>query len=104
VLVNLDPRLPDALLRRPLHAGVRVNRRELVDPFGVVRQIQAGPEASFQHVAVSLGEQFSPVPGQERLVQEEVAKAWDDCLREEAHGYPPGPLRPPRFYRPFAFG
>src|SRR5262249_49788030 len=61
-------------------------RRKLMDSFRVVGQVQAGPESDLQHVAVGTGEQLSPVPSQERLVQEEVAKAWDNYLREEAHG------------------
>jgi hypothetical protein len=73
LLVNLDPPLLDPLLRQPVHSGVRINRRERVDSFGVVRQVQAGPEADLHNVAVSTGEQLSPVPSQERLVQEQVA-------------------------------
>jgi hypothetical protein len=86
LLVNLDPPLLDPLLRQPVHSGVRINRRELTDSLRVVGQVQPGPEADLHNVAVSTGEQFSPVPGQERLVQEQVAKAWDDYLREKAHG------------------
>jgi len=44
-----------------------------------------------------------PVPSQERLVQEEVAKAWDDYLREEAHGNPPGPLASASILPPVRF-
>jgi hypothetical protein len=61
-----------------------VGRRERADSFGVVPQVQARPEANLHNVAVSTGENCSPVPGQERFVQEEVAKAWGDYLREEA--------------------
>src|SRR5581483_8665383 len=99
VLVNLDPRLLDPFLRQPVHARVRVNRRELVDPFGVVREVQAGPEADLQNVAVSTGEQPSPVPGQQGLVQEEVAEAWDDDLREKCPRSPPAVLGTGRYFR-----
>ena len=61
MLVNLDAPLLDPFLRQPVHSGVRVNRRELVDPLRVVGQVQAGPEADLQNIPVGVGEQFSPV-------------------------------------------
>jgi hypothetical protein len=55
-----------------------------VDVCGIERQIQANPEANLHNIAASVGEQFSPMPGQEGLVQEGGAKAWDNHLREGA--------------------
>jgi hypothetical protein len=39
-----------------------------------------------QTIAWPRSQQRSAVAYQQRLAQEEVAKAWDDCFREEAHG------------------
>ena len=84
-LVYLYRRALNPLLRQPVHSGVRIDGRELTDPLRVVRQVQPRPEANLQNVAGGVGEQFSAVPSQEGLVQEEIAKTWDNCLREEAH-------------------
>jgi hypothetical protein len=78
VLVNLDAPLLDPLLRQPVHSWVRIDRRELMDSNRVGRQVQPGAEANLRHVPMSTGEQPSPVPRQQGLVQEEVAKAWND--------------------------
>jgi hypothetical protein len=85
VLVNLDSRLLDAFLRQPVHSGVRIDRRELADALGVVRKVQAGAEADFENVPMSTGEQFSPMSGEQGLVQMEVTEAGEDYLRVEAH-------------------
>jgi hypothetical protein len=54
-----------------------------MDSFRVVGQVEAGPEADLQNVAVCMGEQLSPVPSRDEPVQEEIAEAWGDYLREE---------------------
>jgi hypothetical protein len=74
-LINLECCLLDPLHCQPVHSRIRLNRRELADFFGVEREVQASPEAYFQYIAMSRGQQFSSMLSQQGLVQEEIAKA-----------------------------
>src|SRR5262249_35403955 len=87
--VNLDSRLLDPFLRLLVHASVRLNSRQAGDVGGVVREVQAGPEANLQYVAVGGGKQLAPVPADQRAPQDEIAEAREDDLREEAHNVLP---------------
>jgi hypothetical protein len=85
-LVHFDSRLPDAPLRQPVHAGVRLDDGDPGNALGIKRQVQPGSEADLQNLAVGAREEIAPVPGYDRVVQEEIAKARENYARIETHG------------------
>src|SRR3954464_7839830 len=86
-LLNLSARLLDPPLRQPVHARIRIDRRDLSHRRGIVRQVQPTAETDLQHFAACGLKHLFPLLRHQRRVKDEVANPRKDHPRIKAHAY-----------------
>lgn len=86
-MIDVDPALFDSLLGQPVHAAIRIDDGQPTNAVRVVREVQACTEADFQNITFGLRDKLLAMFGHRLGVQGQLAKAWEDELRIEAHSY-----------------
>ena len=85
VKVHVDVAPLDPAAGDPCHPHPRIDRREVTDVFGVMLQVEPGPEADLQDLPVSLGEHLPAEASHAGIPHGPVAQPGEDEAGVETH-------------------